>query len=541
MTYNTDTSLYKNKGEEIIDSLLNTSESKLLRMVNARGVHEEYAINEIYWRYQQEIWEYIKKQAVNGQDAENIFGNVWSTAIDEIYTIKGSNLPLKYWLREITNNEVSKHLTKKKPQQTPTIGTFEAEQFAGFDAPTSEGTLDLPKTNALTWKQSQVLRMQKQHGNEHVQRLLKNRAKPKIKPRLAIPIPRLNHRVQAKLSVNEPDDAYEKDADAVAEQVMRMPAPATPSQPTDDETKNKPNAVSSISHVQRKGDGFGGQDVASDVESKIASVQSRGGKPLPDSEREFFEPRMGVDLSNVRVHDNEIAVQTARDLNANAYTVGSDIVFGKGEYAPGSDSGRQLLAYELTHTVQQGSVSRVETRIKKLATIDALYPFSSLNVFQTTNHIYYFCFEMDNKTVKYIEKENMNLSKADFSAIKFEVALFAFEDGLIISEMARMGQLQLMPDGSLQTTQQPQLPHKLPADILNKKRLFFPIRTPATAGTYRLRCNLYYQNHLLQSRLITAKVTDTEQTFTDPVLTSEVDYTISRSLFLERLQQLEPN
>jgi hypothetical protein len=72
-------------------------------------------------------------------------------------------------------------------------------------------------------------------------------------------------------------------------------------------------------------------------------------------DRAFFEPRFGHEFSQVRVHTDASAAQSAHQVNANAYTVGHNIVFGKDRFSPGTDSGRRLLAHELVHVVQQGS------------------------------------------------------------------------------------------------------------------------------------------------------------------------------------------
>lgn len=86
-----------------------------------------------------------------------------------------------------------------------------------------------------------------------------------------------------------------------------------------------------------------------------------GGNPLSESEKIFFEPRLGTDLSSVRVHTGEQASGLAEAINAKAFTKGNDIVFGKGEYQPGTGDGKKLLAHELTHVVQQtGRVQRKE-------------------------------------------------------------------------------------------------------------------------------------------------------------------------------------
>jgi hypothetical protein len=79
------------------------------------------------------------------------------------------------------------------------------------------------------------------------------------------------------------------------------------------------------------------------------------GKPLPPVERAFFESRFGYDFSTVRIHDDARSAEAARDINARAFTIGQDVAFAPGEFAPNADGGRRLLAHELTHVVQQGS------------------------------------------------------------------------------------------------------------------------------------------------------------------------------------------
>ncbi|WP_152043377.1 eCIS core domain-containing protein [Salinigranum salinum] len=85
-----------------------------------------------------------------------------------------------------------------------------------------------------------------------------------------------------------------------------------------------------------------------------------GGRPLPTSVRAFFEPRFGTTFDDVRIHTDSRAAAAARAVQARAFTVGRDVVFGAGAYAPETTRGRRLLAHELTHVVQQsgGSASR---------------------------------------------------------------------------------------------------------------------------------------------------------------------------------------
>jgi Domain of unknown function (DUF4157) len=82
-------------------------------------------------------------------------------------------------------------------------------------------------------------------------------------------------------------------------------------------------------------------------------VGSGGGSPLDTDTRSLMEDRLGHDFSDVRVHTGAKADESARSINAMAYTVGSDVVFGSGHYAPDTATGQRVLAHELTHVVQQ--------------------------------------------------------------------------------------------------------------------------------------------------------------------------------------------
>src|SRR5204863_6558098 len=84
-------------------------------------------------------------------------------------------------------------------------------------------------------------------------------------------------------------------------------------------------------------------------------VGSGGGSPLDRDTRGFMESRLGADFSDVRVHTDGKATESARSVQAYAYTVGNDVVFQADKYSPDSDSGQRMLAHELTHVVQQRS------------------------------------------------------------------------------------------------------------------------------------------------------------------------------------------
>jgi hypothetical protein len=97
--------------------------------------------------------------------------------------------------------------------------------------------------------------------------------------------------------------------------------------------------------------------IAAEAPPAVDEALAESGQPLDSSTREFMETRFGHDFSRVRVHADARAAESARAVGARAYTVGADIVFGRGEYTPHTTAGRMLLAHELTHVVQQGGGS----------------------------------------------------------------------------------------------------------------------------------------------------------------------------------------
>ncbi len=160
---------------------------------------------------------------------------------------------------------------------------------------------------------------------------------------------------QTKLRVNQPGDMYEQEADQVAERVMRMANPETPVSDDKNEAK-KP--------LMRKQTSESGADGATDTSSippvVHAVLNSGEGQPLDTTTRAFMESRFEYDFSKVRVHTDSQAAESARAVNALAYTVGRDVVFGRGQYASATDEGRRLLAHELAHVVQQTGEASIE-------------------------------------------------------------------------------------------------------------------------------------------------------------------------------------
>jgi len=150
-------------------------------------------------------------------------------------------------------------------------------------------------------------------------------------------------KIQPKLVVGSPNDVFEQEADHVADQVMRMPESPVGELPKEEKEKL----------VSPKADEGGVASLSGELADRIQALEGRGA-PLGEGERAFFEPRFDADFSQVRVHTGSAAEETARALNAQAFTLGSDVVFGAGRYAPGTEEGMRLMAHELTHVVQQG-------------------------------------------------------------------------------------------------------------------------------------------------------------------------------------------
>jgi hypothetical protein len=224
--------------------------------------------------------------------------------------------------------------------------------------------------------------------------------------------------IQPKLEINEPGDSYEQQADQVADQVMTMPDMKLQMH-RDEDDEDEPIQMKQISRAEKKEEEqpvqmeqisraekkeeekpiqkeqiFRSEDKEDDkiqkqqifraekkeeekpiqkasVSGKDKDPDSAGthnledqlhrtsgsGNPLPADSRQTMESHFGSDFSQVRVHTHPEAVQMNKDLNAKAFTHGSNIYFGSGYYDPGSSSGKHLLAHELTHVIQQSARS----------------------------------------------------------------------------------------------------------------------------------------------------------------------------------------
>jgi hypothetical protein len=162
--------------------------------------------------------------------------------------------------------------------------------------------------------------------------------------------------IQTQLPVGHVDDQLEREADRVADRVMRVPSSAVFGAATSPRSNHKATAKwAEEQKPQRKSAGSVGNSALDTVHGQLSSP----GQPLDTATRSFMEPRFGQDFRTVRVHSDSQAIASAQALHARAFTVGRDIVFGAGQFAPATEMGRRLLAHELSHVVQQSQAGSV--------------------------------------------------------------------------------------------------------------------------------------------------------------------------------------
>ncbi|OYY94802.1 MAG: hypothetical protein B7Y41_04315 [Hydrogenophilales bacterium 28-61-23] len=173
------------------------------------------------------------------------------------------------------------------------------------------------------------------------------------------------------MKVSSPSDPAEKEAEQTAARIMHMPepAPALNIAPGGMANPRLPHLAGRI--VQRetalsrllrdrpiaRSPHDGQVNVSANLAAEINQGKSSGAA-LPPSVRRFMEPRFGANFNNVRVHTGARAANLSQQLSARAFTVGNNVFFGNGQFQPDSRDGRELLAHELTHTIQQGAATQ---------------------------------------------------------------------------------------------------------------------------------------------------------------------------------------
>jgi uncharacterized protein DUF4157/putative RNase toxin 15 of polymorphic toxin system len=174
----------------------------------------------------------------------------------------------------------------------------------------------------------------------------------------------------AGLRVSSPEDPAEREAADTARTIVRMEAPTAPginravdaapatrSAPLARFAQAQPRLGASMRAPEIQRQSAGPATTGSNVASEIRGSHS-GGAPLPPSVRGFMEPRFRANFGNVRVHTGEKAAHLNRQVSAQAFTVGNQIFFGKDRFRPETSDGKELIAHELTHTIQQGAAAQ---------------------------------------------------------------------------------------------------------------------------------------------------------------------------------------
>jgi hypothetical protein len=175
-------------------------------------------------------------------------------------------------------------------------------------------------------------------------------------------------------NLSTPNDPYEREADAVADRVMRMVDPGS----IDAAPPTIQRRCAACEEERDAGASIQAQRAASPLPASSTTLAEAEratappGQPLAGPTRAFFEPRFGWDLRHVRVHADGEAARAAHAIQARAYTLGSHIVFGSGQYAPETTDGRRLIAHELAHVVQQSDSARHPSRSRLPSVAGAL-------------------------------------------------------------------------------------------------------------------------------------------------------------------------
>jgi hypothetical protein len=145
--------------------------------------------------------------------------------------------------------------------------------------------------------------------------------------------------LQTKLTINQPGDRYEQEADRVADAIVNAKITGRP-------PISSSGSGSAVQRQEPANEVFGAPPIVDEV------LQSPG-QPLDVATRELMETQFGYDFSRVRVHANAQAAESAQAVNAHAYTIANHLVFDTGRFSPRTIQGQKLLAHELTHVVQQ--------------------------------------------------------------------------------------------------------------------------------------------------------------------------------------------
>ena len=308
-----------------------------------------------------------------------------------------------------------------------------------------------------------VSHLQQTYGNRYVQRLLNSNV------------------VQAKLTVNAPGDIYEQEANRVADVVTKAVTSKTQRQEEEElqakvvqrqeeeeeeevQAQRQEEEEEEEVQVHRQEEeeeeeeqvqaqlAEGQPDTVSEsIESRINNARG-GGHHLSENVREPMEQAFGADFSDVRVHTDSEANLLNQQISARAFTAARDIFFRQGEYSPGSDSGKKLIAHELTHVVQQnsGQIQRFKmTKLKKEpGKKEAVEEVVEVNIETLTldKCVEYREMELKNRADREAGKERVTFPGLEFAPGEFDELLGK------IASMEIEEKRVICPEGNIQGT-----------------------------------------------------------------------------------------
>lgn len=184
--------------------------------------------------------------------------------------------------------------------------------------------------------------------------------------------------VQAKCAHCEEEEKLQKKEkdDEALRKVQRKPIFESDARLQDDDNNihRKCTACREEEKKMQRKETNGNETTADSALENYVGSLNNGGEPLPEKIRSVYEPHFGYDFSNVKVHTDTVAAKSAQSINALAYTSGNNIVFNSGQYSPATDSGKRLLGHELTHVVQQGG--GISPKIQRLGDLSKVPPMA---------------------------------------------------------------------------------------------------------------------------------------------------------------------
>ena len=283
--------------------------------------------------------EILSKQCIGGSGKSGVTEDCCAQLQTELSTVTqriGEHCPKAVQMPCPFKEDGSISRLSSAPEPQSELNNQQTDDGGAASGPARKSSPPPPATHA-------ILALQQQAGNRAIQDLL--------------------HRglIQAKLTVSSPGDPEEQEADQVADRVMRAHAGAPLTAPCScaDDEESCAACQAQSPKIQRRATGNPAPSNAwtggASADALPSMLLRESGQPLDAPTRAFFEPRFGHDFSDVRVHTNAAAGESAQAINAHAYTLGSNVVFAPGRYNPKSNDGRLLLAHELAHTLQQKS------------------------------------------------------------------------------------------------------------------------------------------------------------------------------------------